>query len=30
MTCLRMHWELVEGSDGKKFLGMHWEAEAKK
>jgi hypothetical protein len=26
VSSLRMHWRLVQGADGKKFLGMHWEA----
>jgi hypothetical protein len=25
MTRLRMNWKLIEGMDGKKFLGMQWE-----
>ena len=26
MTRLKMHWELIQGADGKKFLSMQWEA----
>lgn len=26
MTRLKMHWEFVQGADGRKFLGMRWEA----
>jgi hypothetical protein len=25
LSGLRMQWILIQGADGKKFLGMHWE-----
>lgn len=25
MTRLKMHWKLIEGMEGKKFLSMQWE-----
>ena len=26
MTRLKMHWQLVQGADGRKHLDMAWEA----
>jgi len=26
MTHLKMHWQLIQGADGRKYLDMLWEA----
>jgi hypothetical protein len=26
MTALKMHWQLIQGADGRPHLNVHWES----